>query len=445
MAHTQTRIYIDTTTNPDLGVSTGDVKSVLGELSNDVGNLCQSDKINKWAKYKPIRYYLYDTSTSTKSPYFGLLTEAMRKGPVLDQQNYGIYYGIEVRVPGVDQQMTTWPLLHGTTFTYMKPRGLANNEVFRLRDFEEYHSDARPNPDASLGDEVSAVGFYNYANGITGISVRYVNTNIYGVDLSDILIAVEGTETKETVLSQSYPCILIGKGNTHYITALGYEDDPNHAPRPMYYQNAYVGGTWIADTSKPVYDAGGHSPGAPWTSPQNELFATVVLLRTAKTGGIFLDTAGLQNLATHWFQCTNDILTSKTPIPLPGASGVELSLITWTNGITVSATGVNFDQTLNKIVVSFAWAGTPVGSGSFDADVDTTFTNPSTHIGTSAPTQTVYGSTAFQRIMNVMYDASDFDIVPNPIQPKTYDVTVSVETHEGGVTNTSTQNFTLAL
>lgn len=34
-------------------VSVTDVKSVLGVTSNDVGTLCKSDRINKWAKYKP--------------------------------------------------------------------------------------------------------------------------------------------------------------------------------------------------------------------------------------------------------------------------------------------------------------------------------------------------------------------------------------------------------
>ena len=37
-------------------VSVDDVKSVLGESSNDLAALCKSSKINVWAKYKPTVY-----------------------------------------------------------------------------------------------------------------------------------------------------------------------------------------------------------------------------------------------------------------------------------------------------------------------------------------------------------------------------------------------------
>ncbi len=33
-------------------VSIADVKTVLGETSNDLATLCRSDKINMWAKFK---------------------------------------------------------------------------------------------------------------------------------------------------------------------------------------------------------------------------------------------------------------------------------------------------------------------------------------------------------------------------------------------------------
>ena len=35
-------------------ISIADVKTVLGETSNDLATLCRSDKINMWAKYKPV-------------------------------------------------------------------------------------------------------------------------------------------------------------------------------------------------------------------------------------------------------------------------------------------------------------------------------------------------------------------------------------------------------
>ena len=35
-------------------VSIADVKTALGETSNDLAALCRSDKINMWAKFKPV-------------------------------------------------------------------------------------------------------------------------------------------------------------------------------------------------------------------------------------------------------------------------------------------------------------------------------------------------------------------------------------------------------
>lgn len=442
MAHTQTRIYIDTTTNPDLGVSIGDVKSVLGELSNDVGNLCQSAKINKWARCKPIRYYTY--VNGTKIPYFGLLTDEMRKGPQIDLQDEGIYYGLEVRIPEIDQELNTWPDLHTASFDYMQPRGLAYNEVFRLRDFEEYVHNANPNPYANFGTDGNVVGFYNYVNGITGITVGYSATNhLYGVDFTEMLVN-PGQESLDTVLSQTYPCIIIGKDNTHYMTALGFEDDANHAPRPLRYQNAYVSGTWVADTSKDVY-GGAHSSGAPWTSPQSGLSVTIILVRTSYTdaNGVYLDSTRTQNLKTHWFECTpgSALIAPSKPVPVPQATGLTLSLVQFTNGITVSATSISYDPTSDIVTVTLDYSGTPVGTGSFTAYVDTT-------IGAgSGPRKTTSGSVDFHRVMIVTYQGleDNFGIVYNPIQPTTRSVTISVETHDGSATNTSTQYFTLAL
>ena len=37
-------------------ISTTKVRNALGESSNDVGTLCKSNKINKFAKYKPVIY-----------------------------------------------------------------------------------------------------------------------------------------------------------------------------------------------------------------------------------------------------------------------------------------------------------------------------------------------------------------------------------------------------
>lgn len=422
MAHDNNgRIYIGTT-----GVEIADVQAVLGLNNNDIGALitqgASQGLINKWSKCKPVRYYTYDTINQQKVPYPGLLTGDMWKGAVIEQ-NEGVYYGIEVRVPGVDQQMSTWPLLHNTTFNYRAPRGLSQSEFFRLRDFEEYRTSAIPNPFASFGNEGSATGFYNNANGITGIAVRYYETNQWGVDLSGILMGP--SDDRQAILSRTYPCIIIGKNNTHYITALGYEDDTNHAPRPLYYNNAYVGGTWVADTSKPVYDIGGHTTTPPWTSAETGLSATIVLLRSAKSGGIFLDAMGSQDLSVNWFECTSGITTTYTPVPMPGACGVEMSLVAYENAYKVTPTGVvSADRSTVSVSFEITYSGTassPMGSAVISASVGQGGTGKEVLI-------LLRGTSPLGRI--ITFNATDFDM-PMFMPNTTYSIDISTSASPG--------------
>lgn len=428
MANNGNRIYIGTT-----GVEIADIQTVLGLSNNDIGALITQGAsqgiINKWAKFKPIRYYIYDPSTQTKTPYPGLLTGDMWKGVQIDHTNYGMYYGIIVRVPSVDQQLNTWPILHGATFEYCPPRGLVQSEFFRVRDFEGYCQNATPNPFASFGSDGEAVGFVNHAGGIAGIAVRYydpVNGNPDGVDLTDILLGP--SDSSLAVLADTYPCIIIGKGNTHYVTALGYEDDPNHAPRPLYYNNAFLGGTWVVDTNKTVYDT---HPFVPWTSPESGLSATIALLRSAKSGGIYLDSAGTQDLSQHWFDCSSgsSITALYKPVPLPGAVGIDLSLVTYQNAFKVTPTGV-VSADANTVSVNFeiTYAGSetmPLGSAVVSAHVG----HNGAYGGTwKDVTMLLRGSATTTK--NIIFNATDFDMqmfMPNT----TYSIEINTSASPG--------------
>ena len=341
MAHTSTRIYIDASTNPDTGISINDAQVVLPDSSNDIGNLERSSNINKWAKYKPIRYYTM--SGNTKVPYLGILTDAMRKGTVIDN-NAGIYYGLQLSDVQITQDTSTWDNIHDSDFTYLPPRGFSQGEAFRFHDWDGYSSNAVPNPYASFNSAGTITGYYDSVNGITGITVGYSEANQTGVDLSDILIA---SENKQVALAEMYPCIIIDG----YITALGFEDDPNHAPRPLYYQNSYTSGTWMVDMTKLVYS--NHPTTRPWTSAQTGLTATIVLLRSSSSSGIALDRLGTQDLSQYWINCSDSILSSYTPIALPGAIGVNVNLITSATGLIFTPTGASGDSSTNTITATF--------------------------------------------------------------------------------------------
>ena len=109
-------------------VSIDDVKSVLGESSNDLATLCKSPKINIWAKYKPTVY---------PSPFPDDWYKAK-------DGNYGINITVE-------NGKSNWKDLvgeysktnNGYGNLYNRPTGGAN-APYRLGDFRGYFHDANP-------------------------------------------------------------------------------------------------------------------------------------------------------------------------------------------------------------------------------------------------------------------------------------------------------------
>ena len=109
-------------------VSIDDVKSVLGESSNDLATLCKSSKINVWAKYKPTVY---------PSPFPDDWYKAK-------DGNYGLNITVE-------NGKSNWKDLigeysktnNGYGNLYNRPTGGAN-APYRLGDFRGYFHDANP-------------------------------------------------------------------------------------------------------------------------------------------------------------------------------------------------------------------------------------------------------------------------------------------------------------
>ena len=96
-------------------VSIADVKTVLGETSNDLGTLCRSDKINMWAKCKPVCF-----------------NQPFSNNSWLGQDVAGAPYGISLplytgEVKDLEAEMT-----------YRKPTG-GMNAPFRIGDFIGYN------------------------------------------------------------------------------------------------------------------------------------------------------------------------------------------------------------------------------------------------------------------------------------------------------------------
>lgn len=75
MPNTNGRIYTNKSTNPPIGVSIADVQTVMNVTTNTVGGLCTSNKVNKWARWKPLNVQQIQPLTYTQDAinfHFGL-------------------------------------------------------------------------------------------------------------------------------------------------------------------------------------------------------------------------------------------------------------------------------------------------------------------------------------------------------------------------------------
>ena len=96
----------------------GDVAAVLGDSSTDLGTLCRSSKINKWAKYKPVQF---NSITSLS-----------------DQSRYEVNYGIDVNSAySLDIASLFTKAASNPDWGYVRP-----TSYFILGDFDKYNHNA---------------------------------------------------------------------------------------------------------------------------------------------------------------------------------------------------------------------------------------------------------------------------------------------------------------
>lgn len=141
-------------------VSIDDVKSILGESSNDLATLCKSPKINMWAKYKPTVY-----------PF-----------PFLDDWYKGRdgNYGLDITI---DNKVNSWSALvaeysktnNGYGNLYKRPTG-GSSAPYRLGDFRGYNHNAKPEIKDYIG------------------KTEYINGNDIVLDVDYNIITVDGDQ-----------------------------------------------------------------------------------------------------------------------------------------------------------------------------------------------------------------------------------------------------------
>lgn len=143
-------------------VSIDDVKSILGESSNDLATLCKSSKINVWAKYKP-------------TDYNAAFADDWYKGK-------GGNYGLNITT---DNRVSSWNALvaeyskanNGYSNIYKRPSGGATSP-YRLGDFRGYNHKAKP----EIGDYLAATNYIEDSQ--ISLSVAYNAVTVDGDQVS---------------------------------------------------------------------------------------------------------------------------------------------------------------------------------------------------------------------------------------------------------------------
>lgn len=233
MANDGNRIYIGAT-----GVEIADLQQVLGRGVNDLGLLCsdqewsgsslvRANKIRPMAKYKPVRH-----------SKLGILTSTERSST-----RYGFGGGL---LPTLNLSQNS----PQNDWVYYPPRGAANNEWFRIRDFEGYVQDACSPLAITVGqlvyDGESQILIFGdgYSNAIRGDGHTWVadeslsimellhsgGTTYEGNYIAFLLIdKTASTHNKNLIVTNKTISNLVNNEYSHYIFKIyaeGNGDDP---------------------------------------------------------------------------------------------------------------------------------------------------------------------------------------------------------------------------
>ena len=143
-------------------VSVDDVKSLLGESSNDLATLCKSSKINVWAKYKP-------------TDYNAAFTDDWSKGK---DGNYGLNITVDNRVSSWRALVAEYSKAYnGYSNIYKRPSG-GSSSPYRLGDFRGYNHKAKP----EISDYLAATNYIE--DSPISLSVAYNAITVDGDQVS---------------------------------------------------------------------------------------------------------------------------------------------------------------------------------------------------------------------------------------------------------------------
>lgn len=106
------------------------LKTTFGTSYNKIGQICAYANINMWSKYKPFR---------SSSLCFASISS---RDSALAAANQGLAMGSTYSTPAACLAAAKSLGSGGSSWTYLRPRGLSSNEWYRLLDFDGYNHSA---------------------------------------------------------------------------------------------------------------------------------------------------------------------------------------------------------------------------------------------------------------------------------------------------------------
>ena len=213
MAHSNGRIYIDTTTTPHRGVEIADLQQVLGRGTGDLGLLCSDqewydtgnldgqgnpiyalrpvNRINKWAKYKPVKQSGLDFASQRNSDFTWKSTANWWKAHNGQcGMSFTTFSQLYVSNDPFNVNSFLRKLKDGDLqWTYEAPTGGINQYPFRMFDFLQYDHNA-PKPVSGVYDNLQL-----YDNGKLTVQLDESRAGeSLGIQLSDLVINNASTD-----------------------------------------------------------------------------------------------------------------------------------------------------------------------------------------------------------------------------------------------------------
>ena len=153
---------------PTTNITTAMVRNELGAATNNVGALCTHPNINKWAKYKPVRY--------------------QKNGGLTESERASVSYGLSLMPAGSLENLIQSYNSNSEGVIYAKPNG--GNYPFRLGDFRGYTHNAQQPYGLSNSESVFTEGSGSTRASFNRIDLSFLPEN--NVQFSDILQLLSG-------------------------------------------------------------------------------------------------------------------------------------------------------------------------------------------------------------------------------------------------------------